>query len=125
MAKQTRKFKAAMEAVRARGGQPAVSMHADGLYDRLQLQGLMWDSKAGKWVDVADELADEPSRLVRLRVWADRELVEDWAEDLVRLLEGAGWDLVDRSAVYGCRPPKQLEGRIYVQMAPPEKKVLG
>ena len=58
---------------------------------------------------------------MRIRVWADRELVEDWTDEIVRFLERAGWDMVDRSEVYVCRPPKQLEGRIYLQMVPPAK----
>lgn len=124
MARKTKKFVAAMSALHDLGMQVSRGwwgMPAEQAYGLLQKHGLVWDSKQGRWLSVADEPADEASRLVRVRVWADRELVEDWTDDIVRFLERAGWDMVDRSEVYTCRPPKQLEGRIYLQMMPPAK----
>jgi len=87
------------------------------LYDELAKRGYMWDSKQARWVELVDEPANPPSRLVNIRVWADMDSVEQVADDLARAMQRSGLRLEKRSQVYPCRPPQQLEGRIYLVFA--------
>lgn len=117
----TRKFVAAIAAARAHGWSPLPSARAVAVYERLRELGLMWDSDAGVWVRLADEPANEPSALVRVRVWADGEIINEVADDVVGAMARRGWRLVERSMPYACRPPKQLEARVYLTLEPPAR----
>jgi len=122
MSKKTFKYCAAIE----RGlklGLTHEQMHGDGsegLYLLLQKLQYAWDGN--NWASLKDEPADPASQLIRIRVWADAEVVEDFSADIAKVIEGAGFGMVEKSPVYTCRPPKQLEGCVYLTFNPPAKK---
>jgi hypothetical protein len=123
MAKLTRKFASALIVAR-REGIPdyiAVGDNQDALYNHLQSKGYLWNSQTQIWEFVADEPADEPTQFVRLRVWADTEIVSEVADDMAESLKKLKFKLQERSEAYRCRPPKQGESRIYLTFSPPEK----
>jgi hypothetical protein len=91
---------------------------AEELYELLKKEGYMWDSKTGRWLYLPEMAADEPSKLIKVRVWAELGAVEAAADTLVAALPHLGGELVDRSEIYPCRPPKQKEGRVYLTFKP-------
>ncbi|MCB0190595.1 MAG: hypothetical protein KDJ65_01480 [Anaerolineae bacterium] len=90
------------------------------LYTYLQEEGYFWDSSAKQWEYFEPEEADDPTPLVMIRVWADGEIIEEAAGDLINLIKRSKlpWELIEKSNVYGCRPPKQREGRVYLKFLP-------
>lgn len=60
--------------------------------------------------------ADPPSNLIRVRLWADASHVEQLADTVTQMLETSGYRVLERSN-YPCRPPKQLEARVYLTIA--------
>lgn len=122
MPKLTVKYRSALAVAQVEG----LKETGEALYEALAKRQYFWDSAEGEWrcADIAD--ADPPTPLVRLRVWSDAELVEDAADDIVRVLvETYGYTLVEQSKAYPCRPPKQLEARVYLSFNPPAKKRKG
>jgi hypothetical protein len=94
--------------------------HQEQLYQSLNTSGYYWNSKEKVW-EKLDAEADAPTELIRLRVWADARFVEQVADECVFAVAGKGMQLVERSEVYNCRPPKQLEARVYLSfMKEPE-----
>ncbi len=110
MTRQTAKYRAAT-ALSERLGIRSTS-EPDRLYLALQDAGYTWDSRLQTWNEMP--APNPPSRLIRLRVWADGEVVEELADDLVRLLDTLGLQCDERSEAYPCRPPQQLESRVYL-----------
>jgi len=100
----------------------AVALKADltfqnqtDLYDQLVQLGYMWDSKTGEWLHLPSMEADEPSKLIKVRVWADTKNLDYEVNYIVDRLQG--YELVKRSKVCPCKPPKQREGRVYLTFA--------
>lgn len=92
----------------------------DELYQRLNTQGYFWDSEAQQWVKGE---APEPARqTVAIRVWADTDLVAAAADDVVAAMAARGYTLDERSDPYICRPPRQLESRVYLTFLPKEAR---
>jgi hypothetical protein len=120
MPKMTAKYKAALDAAYKLKLQ--IPKDQVTLYSVIEEHGHLWDSDAGEWIDLADEHADEPTPCLLVRVWADAEIVEEYA-DLIeqRITRNKMAKLIERSKVYLCRPPKQLEGRIYLRFMPQGK----
>lgn len=87
------------------------------LYKRLNENGLWWDSKQGAWINFADEPADEPTPKIMVRVWAEQQKVSGAASEVIRGLRGK-FKLIAKTDAYPCRPPKQLESRIYLEFLP-------
>lgn len=120
MAKNTAKYKGAKQVVMFRGLSDAEDAVRRGdqeeVYDVLNALGFFWNSKTQEWEehDLGD--ADDPTPLVMIRVWADIDIVEDAADDVARNIQKSmPLQLVQKSKVYQNRPPKQLEGRVYLQ----------
>lgn len=93
----------------------------EALYQALQGQGYQWDSKAGEWQYVAAMPADEPTTLLRLRVWSGSDRVVEVANAIAWAMAQAGCRLVERAGPFPCRPPKQLEARMYLALEIPER----
>ncbi len=110
MPKQTAKYRAACVLGRELGLRR--NLEAEVLYQALQEAGHVWDSRTQTWNE--SPAANPPSRLIRLRLWADQEVIEELADDVVRLLETIGLQCDERSQAYVCRPPRQLESRVYL-----------
>lgn len=113
MAKRTKKYVAAEQAAKRIGLQVSAG-HADALYTQLNAQGYQWNSEAGTWDDWGALEADQPSGMIRIRCWAAGESVGLIADGVVEAMLAAGLQLVERSQPYPCRPPQQLESRVYL-----------
>lgn len=90
-----------------------IGQHQEELYQALNSQGFYWNSKEKSW-EKLDEEADPPTELIRIRVWTDARFVEKVANECIESLAQKGMRLVEKSEVFKCRPPKQLEARIYL-----------
>lgn len=84
------------------------------LYAKLAELGYMWDSKAGEWLHLPSMAADEPSPLIKIRVWADKGKVKAVADKVINGMSSKHYGLLERSEVLPCRPPKHSEARIYL-----------
>ena len=85
----------------------------ESLYKQLNELGFFWDSKLQKW-ERDDRIADPPSDLIRVRVWAATDKVEQAAHCFIESAQEYGLKLQEQSGVYQNRPPKQNESRIYL-----------
>jgi len=111
MAKMTAKYAGAIEIARRKN--IPITADQEQLYAALGKAGFLWD-KMKHWYDVSQEPAEQPSDLLRVRVWAKTEDVEALARLIVKSLTSDGYRIVEQSQPYVCRPPKQLESRIYL-----------
>lgn len=83
------------------------------LYCELNQVGFFWNPEIKIWVR-SQEPADPPTDLIRIRVWADSKKVTRAAIQIKSVLEQSGFEFIEQSEAYVCRPPKQLESRIYL-----------
>lgn len=116
--RMTAKYKAAIKTAKEQDKffiTCAIGTH-EKLYENLQSNGYFWNSKAQRWEYHDAAQADPPTPLVMVRVWANVEIVESLAREVVALCDD--WHLVEQSKVYPCRPPKQKEGRVYMKFLP-------
>lgn len=111
MPKLTVKYRLACEC--ANSLQIEVSENQETLYRVLNEQGWYWDSSIQEWKQFT-EPADPPTELIRIRVWSDRSRVEGAAYQLRVAMEEQGYIFLEQSEPYACRPPKQLEYRVYL-----------
>jgi hypothetical protein len=117
MPKMTAKYSSALAAARA--AQLSDGGDQETLYRRLNDAALWWDSKQGEWINFTQEPADEPTPITRVRVWASGDRVSDAVSEVIKGLRGK-FKLITRSDPYPCRPPKQLESRVYLEFLPDE-----
>lgn len=126
MPKMTVKYAAALNVAERHyiGFNRAQETDQNSLYTRLQESGYFWDSTLKHWEYHEPADADAPTPLVMLRVWADGEILEEAVNDLLTLIKRSKlpWDLIEKSPPYGCRPPKQREGRVYLKFLPRRSK---
>lgn len=111
MPKQTRKYKTACEL-----GDRLNILERDNqekLYRLLNEAGYFWEAGSQAW-QLLNQDADPPTELIRVRVWAESSKVEGAAYQVRLGLEGQGYIFLEKSEAYPCRPPKQLESRIYL-----------
>lgn len=120
MPKMTAKYAGALAVARREFSEVSAWPDQEALYTRLQEAGHFWDSQAKRWEYFEPAEADDPTPLIMVRVWADGEIIQEAVDDLVNLVKRSKlpWDLIEKSNVYGCRPPKQREGRIYLKFLP-------
>lgn len=85
----------------------------DQLYAELNQLGWYWQPNKKQW-ERDNTPAKEATKLIRVRVWAAKEKVQDAAELFVENAESMGLRLLEKSNPYPCRPPNQLESRIYL-----------
>lgn len=119
MPKMTVKYREALFAAGREGIKVKAGIDQDKLYGMLQEKGLMWDSSQQEWMILENEPADAPTGLVMVRVWADLEVVQEAADAVEADLVRRKFRRLERSDVFRCRPPKQLEGRVYLKFLPP------
>ncbi len=118
MPKMTAKYTAALSAGRAEG----LKQTGEDLYKALAERNYSWNNRVGLWECLPMMDADPPTTLIHFRVWADAEIVADVADDTAQALKALGFILQEKSDPYPCRPPKQLEARVYLIFQPPAKK---
>ena len=85
----------------------------DALYNQLNELGFFWDSKLQKW-ERDDRIADPPTDLIRIRVWAATDKVEQAAQCFIESAQQYDLKFQEKTEPYKCRPPKQNESRIYL-----------
>ena len=83
------------------------------LYSELNRLGWYWQPDNKEW-ERDDTPANSATKLIKIRVWAAKEIVENAAELFSENAESNGLRLIEKSPPYPCRPPKQLESRIYL-----------
>lgn len=110
--KRTKKYVAG-EAVALKAG--LTFQNQTDLYEQLEKSAYMWDSIAGEWLHLPSMEADDPSPLIKVRVWSDIKNIDAEVDSIVYRL--SGYVLIKRSKVVPCRPPKQREGRVYLTFA--------
>ena len=111
MAKLTQKYKAALKLPTL----PSKSYGDDykAFYQDLNELGWYWDASRQKW-EYIDRPADIPTNLVRIRVWTNAAKIEKAASTARENMEKAGYTCLEQSMPYPCRPPKQMESRVYL-----------
>jgi hypothetical protein len=116
MVRHTQKYVAALEIAALLNVVPPPS--SEELYAVLTQARYYWDAKTQSWVFVT-EPSQPPTEFVRLRVWASEQVVQLEADKLILAIERTlGWQCIERSAVYPCRPPKEKEARVYLLFDP-------
>ena len=111
MPKQTKKYKTAVTI--ASQLDIALTDNQELLYGALNASGFYWASDIQQWQQLAHD-ADAPTDLIRVRVWAETSRVEGAVYQLRIAMEEQGYKFLDKSEPYPCRPPKQLESRVYL-----------
>lgn len=119
MPKLTAKYRGALQAAALHGIEPR-TVYQEELYARLQQAGCFWDSHAKRWESHDIEDADEPTPMIMVRLWAEGEIIEEVADDIIAAIKRANlpWRLTKRSTPYANRPPKQKEARVYLEFLP-------
>jgi hypothetical protein len=110
--RRTKKYVAAESFFRGAGIR--ISGDAEEMYQTMADHGYQWNSESGTWDDWGAMPRDQPTELIRVRAWARAEAVEMVADGITEAMLAAGLVLVERSKPYPCRPPKQLESRVYL-----------
>ncbi len=123
MARMTKKYKGALAVASVKlkkflmlGKNTCRFTDNKALYRALNAHNWYWNSKMEAWE--LGESAQKPTDLIRVRVWAATEVVRQAADDVAYELLNRNYELVERSEPYECRPPKQLESRIYLAFLP-------
>lgn len=109
--KRTRKYASASDL--ALSLDISIPDNQETLYRLLNESAYYWSSSLRKWEHLPQS-ADPPSDVIYVRVWADASRVDGVAYQLRVSLESEGYVFLDQSQPYPCRPPKQLEARIYM-----------
>ena len=84
----------------------------DELYNELNRLNWYWNAKSKVW-ERDDRLAIE-SNVIKVRVWAKTEIVEEIAEHFIESSTTMGIKFLEKSKPYQCRPPHQNESRVYL-----------
>jgi len=111
MPKRTRKYLTACE-LAERLNIPERE-NQEKLYRLLNESAYFWEAGTQAWQRL-DQDADPPTELIRVRVWAETSRVAGAAYQLHLAMEDQGYIFLEQSEPYACRPPKQLESRIYL-----------
>lgn len=111
MPKQTRKYTTAVGMAIFLGIDKIETQET--LYRLLNEAGYYWDSGTQKWQKLSED-ADAPTDLIRVRIWAEASRVIGAAYQMRIAMEEQGYTFLDQSEPYPCRPPRQLESRIYL-----------
>lgn len=122
--KMTAKYSTALVVARREkmGANVNAASEQEGLYSRLQEIGYYWNSDRKEWEHHAIDDADDPTPLIMIRVWANAEIVEDVAEDVIRRVPKNWGKPIKKNGPYVCRPPKQREARMYLEFMPTKEK---
>lgn len=113
MPKQTRKYATACELADQLNIDSRDRSNQERLYRLLNEQGYYWDAGSQRWQQLNQD-ADPPTDLIKVRVWAEDSKVRGAAYQMRVALKDQGYVFLEQSEPYPCRPPKQLESRIYL-----------
>lgn len=107
MPRMTKKWKGALDIVKSPG-----ELTQEQVYEKLNNEDYFWDSKKQSWERAMS--AETSSPFLKIRVWENKNTVDESADVIVSALEKLGVKLVERSKPYLCRPPQQSEARVYL-----------
>lgn len=110
MPRRTRKWITATE--KASKLSIEITDNQEALYRQLNEHSYYWQSNQQDWIEDST-VADAPTELIKVRIWADNTKVDGVAYQLRLGMEEQGYHFMEQSEPYPCRPPKQLESRIY------------
>lgn len=111
MPKLTRKYASALDLAKSLG--VPSSDNQETLYRLLNESAYYWSSSLQHWEHLPQS-ANPPSDVIHIRVWSDSSRVSGVAYQLRVALQSEGYIFLEQSDPYPCRPPKQLESRIYM-----------
>lgn len=117
MPRMTAKYKSAIQKAHNQNLPAIETNNQEELYALLQQHGFFWNSDSKVWEEFDIQDADDATKLIMVRVWADAEIVEEAADEIVGKVKRQ-WEIVERSQPYQCRPPKQREARVYLKFIP-------
>ncbi|MFA5836206.1 MAG: hypothetical protein WC837_04535 [Bellilinea sp.] len=63
-------------------------------------------------------MAGSRAGLVKIRLIAGHGRAEDIADKLVSTLEDAGYEVIELTSPYPCRPPEDDKSRVYISAVP-------
>lgn len=111
MPKQTRKYRTACELA----DQLNISdrENQERLYRLLNEANYYWNSGTQEWQHLNQD-AKPPTELIHIRVIAESSKAEGVAYQVRVAMEEQGYHFMESSQPYPCRPPKQLESRVYL-----------
>ena len=87
------------------------------LYQALNTAGFYWNSKAKGWDDHRNTPINPPTSVIRIRVWADGQIVGQIASSIAEFLKTHGLQMLNQTEAFPCRPPSQKESRIYLEFS--------
>ena len=87
------------------------------LYQELNRLGWYWQPSQKQWIRDERE-ANPATNLIKVRIWAASDKVNDAAQHFVEASSDMGLRLIEQSQSYPCRPPNQNESRIYLTFEP-------
>ena len=111
MPKQTRKYKTACELAEQLNIEERDN--SERLYRLLNEARYYLGTGSQSWLKNTIG-ADPPTELIRVRVWAEDLKVRGAAYQVRIAMEEQGYIFLQQSEPYPCRPPKQMESRIYL-----------
>jgi hypothetical protein len=88
----------------------------DDLYSHLNHLGFWWDAQKQIW-ERNDQLAEPPSKLIKIRVWTATDQVEAVAASIIEAMATYNIHFLEGSRPFQCRPPQQNDSRIYLMFA--------
>jgi hypothetical protein len=92
----------------------------DELYSLLNECNHFWNSQEKRWVDGGTP--DPPTNAIWVRVMSDAKIVSEIASVVAEAIAPYEIDLIDRSDLYPCRPPKQNDARVYLTFKGRDRK---
>jgi hypothetical protein len=124
MAKQTKKFVAAMAAAKGAGIRPAQS--AEMIYKRMEESGYWWDAANGAWtnapkpargrrISIEGLNARSSDKLLQIRIVAPEERIAEVVHEFVRFAELRGYTFLQQSDPY----PADNGARVYMEFVLP------
>ncbi|HBA90891.1 MAG TPA: hypothetical protein DCZ08_03655 [Anaerolineaceae bacterium] len=63
-------------------------------------------------------MAGSRAGLVKVRLIAGQSKIETIADQMVDVLESAGYEVIELTSPYPCRPPEDDKSRIYISAVP-------
>ena len=63
-------------------------------------------------------MAGSRAGLVKVRLIAGQGKIQAIADQMVDVLEGAGYEVIELTSPYPCRPPEDDKSRIYISAVP-------
>lgn len=57
-----------------------------------------------------------PTQLINLRIWSAADCISVDVDRILHALVQSGFEVIEKSQPYSCRPPKHSEARVYIKL---------